>query len=278
MARRSCQAQNLSYPAACRCRHSPSPTAPSTIHHPTPSSRSSSPVCDLLPPATHAEAFGARLTEAFEPWRVGGLPVSALSDGFAQMKPWCRVWMCVIGGQIYVKAWRREGSDFKPELISGTRHTSALLGLAGTARRHKLPDVCALHSCLDMPIVPRVESALAPLVLSPPPPPPPPPSPSPLVLSFLSSDDHYDVPWPDYKHWGLPSANVPPWGNVRAAVLRAADALPFAARSRQLFANTAVSEGGVDRCAAFARPRVPCAHGSRLSAALAHRRGAAQAR
>jgi hypothetical protein len=238
----SCQhgdATNMSMPAACRCQRRPQRT-PEPL--PQPSDQSGSAACDLQAPASHAEAFDARLTAAFKPWQ-GSSSLSALSDGFSAMRPWCRVWACVIRGQLYVKGWRREGSDFKAELLSGNRHASFLLGLVGTLQRHKLPDVCALHSCLDMPLVRR---------------PAPHASVPPLVLSFMSSDDHRDVPWPDYKHWGLPSTRtmvgVPPWGDVREAVLRAADARPYAARRGQLFANTAVGEDGVDKCAAAPRP------------------------
>ena len=56
----------------------------------------------------------------------------------------------------------------------------------------------------------------------------------PPVLSYMSSRDHFDVPWPDYAFFGRRDKRMSPWPCSSAQIFDAADALPFEARSDTL--------------------------------------------
>jgi len=54
-----------------------------------------------------------------------------------------------------------------------------------------------------------------------------------LVLSYMSSLDHFDVPWPDYLFWGRPASRTASWASVLDAILAEADSVPFSSRLRR---------------------------------------------
>ena len=159
--------------------------------------------------------WGPLLRRVLAPWSGGGggggAPRQSLHDAvgaYHARANWCRLMTCIVNGSLWVRADRHDAS----RLIMAYRTSSFLLGLATLLQRHPaLPDVCLVHSCMDVPSVPAAHDA-------------------PPVLGYTSADGFADVPWPDYLHWGRPESLVSPWDLARRDILGHAAALPFEER------------------------------------------------
>jgi len=238
-------------------------------------------------PRNFEQAFGQAIRRSLSPW--AGCPALTLSDlrrHFEVGAPWCRLQVCLVRGELLVRAFGRgkddkDGKDgsgggggkLSVEYLGAERQHAALLGLAElleVAPQLRELAVCVAFNCQDRPSAHGRTD------------PPPPsatrngtkhlpsklaesiasasaaatalgaapqawcqwrPEPPPLLLSYMTSLDHWDVPWPDYLFWGLDAPLDAPqkkravadWATVRASVLRAADAqLPHASRAREL--------------------------------------------
>ena len=95
-------------------------------------------------------------------------------------------------------------------------------------KRHAIPNVCVTLSCSDRPVVPKRSVRRRQ---------------PPLILSYMTSRDHFDVPWPDYLFWGRPASQAAAWSTVHKAVLNEAGRLPFHQRLRRtLYASKPLTQ------------------------------------
>ena len=168
------------------------------------------PSCPLSEPATFDEAFGKAIRSSLQPWSSTSMTMQSINMQLLFAAEWCRCQLCVVRGKLYLRGWRRSAT--KPgaplaELLNGSRHHAAILGMAAMLRRHDVGDVCVTINCQDRPAVwkyyrSEAKSSAADSVKS-----------SggsthsdsvssvplsrygrPLLLSYMSSADHWDVP------------------------------------------------------------------------------------
>ena len=217
------------------------------------------------------EAFGRAIREHLAPWLKSRRPMDlrTLHQHLTRsgLVPWCRLQTCLIRGRIYVRAFGRskEPGRFTAESLGASRQHAALLGFAELLRsqqRLARVDVCISLNCQDRPAIhkpplnprnysegtvghcqrlrllsrsgsPRVDMlcnmSLALQRIKQPPA---------LALSYMTTDDHHDVPWPDYLHWGKPQHHVAHWQTMRDAILQQSRLLPYTSRQpRMLYAS-----------------------------------------
>ena len=209
----------------------------SDLRHTSERQSSSETACDAAAstPATFEEAYGVFVERSLAPWaRWPHAGVRELDEDFDAAPPWCRVQLCVIRGELHVRAFRYENRSGRlhltKERIDGGRQTAFVLGYAALLRQHRLlPDGCVLLSCSDRPIFSRRVRQRSGRPR--------------MVLSYMTSADHHDLTWPDYLFWGRPGSHSASWPSVYNATLTDADALPFSQRlDRTLYASKLVTE------------------------------------
>jgi len=195
-------------------------------------------------PASTGAAFDDKIKEWLSPWRGTVGLLSAMERSFwGGLRPWCRVFACVVNGELHVRALEaktRDGKLCAPESIHIQRAAAALIGLANTLRRFPIPDVCVMLSCQDRPIqIARpYGSKLNPS------------STPPLAFAYMSSADHFDVPWPDYLFAGMPSKHIGPWDVASAQIQKYSDSIPFMQRRPlQLYAQAPQKQLALDTLA-----------------------------
>ncbi|KAL1500627.1 hypothetical protein AB1Y20_013279 [Prymnesium parvum] len=231
----------LTQPAAACGRDDP-PLASS-------SEPASSCTAPLGEPSSFEEAFGAAISRRLQPWNATWMGMQHINQQLLMAAEWCRVQLCVVHGRLYLRGWWRSRAAASPlmrENLGGFRHHTAILGLAETLKRHAVEDVCITINCQDRPSVwkymsvPRPgRSAGAPPMIVPvrwgrlg----------APLLLSYMSSKDHLDVPWPDYLFWGRTSKLVAPWEVVLRGITDESARVPYRARLRRAVYSASVPQ------------------------------------
>ena len=229
-------------------------------------------------PRTFEKAYGEAIRRSLSPWAgCPAMTLAELRRHFETGAPWCRAQVCLVSGELHVLAFSRsKDGDGKlgVEYLGAERQHAALLGLAEllelTPQLREI-SVCVTFNCQDRPAAhgrndppeprspmrsPRrngskampskLAAAAAAAAASATTTGAAPsawckwrPESPPLLLSYMTSLDHWDVPWPDYLFWGLDAPQkkkaVADWATVRASVLRAADEqLPYASRPREM--------------------------------------------
>ncbi|KAF8402652.1 hypothetical protein HHK36_010741 [Tetracentron sinense] len=93
----------------------------------------------------------------------------------------------IVGGRLYV--------DFYYACVQ-SRAMFTVWGLLQLLRRYPgmVPDVDLMFDCMDRPVVNRMEYAA------------PPP-----LFRYCTTDEHFDIPFPDWSFWGWPEINIGPW-------------------------------------------------------------------
>ena len=72
----------------------------------------------------------------------------------------------------------------------------------------------------------------------------------PLAFAYMSSRDHFDVPWPDYLFAGMPGKHIGPWEIASAQIQSYSDRTPFLQRHpHQLYAQAPQDEKNLDQLA-----------------------------
>ena len=213
-------------------------------------------------PSTFGAAYGSEIQRQLRPWAGRRLNLAMLRKHLDAPAPWCRLQVCVINRRLVLRAFtmRNESTPrerLQPEYLQASRIHAALLELAemlATAEATRLSKsaACVTLSCGDRPCVSRpplypgtgnlttgrcdrrdgsgLNSELRARCVEvreqhrrkregPP-----------LILSYMSSLDHYDVPWPDYLFAGKPPSGIPSWRVLHADLLQHARRLPYAER------------------------------------------------
>ena len=113
----------------------------------------------------------------------------------------------IVDQELYVAPLHHGGGRLCPE--SRWRYTVwGLLQLLRIFPEHRVPDVVVNFYCYDTPKVSRqgVEGGRF-------------GSRIPFLLSYCSSADHLDVPWPDYSFFGWPELRIPSWESFAPGML-----------------------------------------------------------
>ena len=199
-------------------------------------------------PQDFDQAFGPAIRAALLPWNNSIISMQMLHTQLMFAAPWCRVQACVVRAKLYVRGWRRSSARPGPllrETLIGSRQYAAILGIAGVLERHDVGDVCVTINCQDRPAVPAgflksAASTTRPL----------PgrthqsgPTKRPLLLSYMSSVDHLDVPWPDYLFWGRKAKVVGPWEETRTSILEQSRQVAYKSRENMIYGASVVLDG-----------------------------------
>lgn len=162
--------------------------------------------------ASFDEAFGDAIRSSLAPWNSTVMTMQTINMQLLFAAAWCRCQLCIVRGKLYLRGWRRSAA--KPgvpsaEFLNGSRHHAAILGLAAMLRRHDVGNVCVTINCQDRPAAwkyyhaPSSAGAAATKgsnTLEKPVAVPPSRHGRPLLLSYMSSKDHWDVPCTQFEH------------------------------------------------------------------------------
>ncbi|KAG7949462.1 hypothetical protein I3843_13G063900 [Carya illinoinensis] len=119
-----------------------------------------------------------------EPWARTGISLSHLAEAqkFAAFR------VVIVAGKLYV--------DLYYTCVQ-SRMMFTIWGLLLLLKRYpgKVPDVDMMFDCMDRPRINVTEHKSMPLPL----------------FRYCTTEDHYDIPFPDWSFWGWPETNLRPW-------------------------------------------------------------------
>ncbi|KAL5580742.1 hypothetical protein UlMin_013184 [Ulmus minor] len=119
-----------------------------------------------------------------EPWSRTGISIAHLDEarGLAAFR------VVIVGGKLFV--------DLYYDCVQ-SRAMFTIWGLLKLLRRYPglVPDVDMMFDCMDKPSVNRTERGSMPLPL----------------FRYCTTQDHFDIPFPDWSFWGWPETNLNPW-------------------------------------------------------------------
>ncbi|XP_057955874.1 uncharacterized protein LOC131149447 [Malania oleifera] len=119
-----------------------------------------------------------------EPWSRTRISTTHLAEArqFAAFR------VVIVGGRLYV--------DLYYACVQ-SRAMFTVWGLLQLLRRYPgmVPDVDMMFDCMDKPMVNRTEHESLPLPL----------------FRYCTTQDHFDIPFPDWSFWGWPETNLRPW-------------------------------------------------------------------
>nr|UYE91542.1 putative glycosyltransferase [Anoectochilus roxburghii] len=91
-------------------------------------------------------------------------------------------------------------------------------GLLQLLRRYPgmVPDVDLMFDCMDRPAINRTEHDPAGTGTVPPP-----------LFRYCTTEEHYDIPFPDWSFWGWPEVNIKPWDEQFREIKNGSEAIPW---------------------------------------------------
>ncbi|KAH7542248.1 uncharacterized protein LOC107410848 [Ziziphus jujuba] len=145
----------------------------------------------LLSRSTKAKASGKKCPDFYrwihhdlEPWSRTRISTTHLKEAreFAAFRA------VIVGGKLYV--------DLYYACVQ-SRAMFTIWGLLQLLRRYPgmVPDVDMMFDCMDKPSINRTEHRSMPLPL----------------FRYCTTEDHFDIPFPDWSFWGWPETNLNPW-------------------------------------------------------------------
>ncbi|KDP46492.1 hypothetical protein JCGZ_08464 [Jatropha curcas] len=120
-----------------------------------------------------------------EPWSRTGITKNHIMEA----KNFAAFRVVIFGGRLYL--------DLYYACVQ-SRLMFTIWGLLQMLRRYPgmVPDVDFMFDCMDRPIINKTEHSSMPLPL----------------FRYDTTEDHFDIPFPDWSFWGWPEINIRSWG------------------------------------------------------------------
>ncbi|XP_028752947.1 O-glucosyltransferase rumi [Neltuma alba] len=156
---------------------------------------------------TKCPEFFSSIYRDLKPWAASKISKAHLLE--AQNYAAFRV--LVVGGKLYV--------DLYYACVQ-SRAMFTIWGLLQLLRRYPgmVPDVDIMFDCMDKPTIKRTEHQSMPLPL----------------FRYCTTNEHFDIPFPDWSFWGWSEINIRPWHEEFPDIKRGSQTVPW--NNRQPFA------------------------------------------
>ncbi|KAG6681114.1 hypothetical protein I3842_13G075800 [Carya illinoinensis] len=143
-----------------------------------------------------------------EPWARTGISLSHLAEAqkFAAFR------VVIVAGKLYV--------DLYYTCVQ-SRMMFTIWGLLLLLKRYpgKVPDVDMMFDCMDRPRINVTEHKSMPLPL----------------FRYCTTEDHYDIPFPDWSFWGWPETNLRPWDEELRDIKRGSQRISWSKKWPQAY-------------------------------------------
>ncbi|GAV66613.1 Glyco_transf_90 domain-containing protein [Cephalotus follicularis] len=160
---------------ACRYRDPTTTTTRTTPKRRRPHSPHTIPKCP---------EFFSFIHKDLEPWARNRISINHVMEA----KRHAAFRVVIVGGRLFV--------DLYYACVQ-SRQMFTIWGLVQLLRRYpdSVPDVDMMFDCMDKPSISRTEHEAMPLPL----------------FRYCTTQDHFDIPFPDWSFWGWPETNLRPW-------------------------------------------------------------------
>ncbi|XP_021715534.1 O-glucosyltransferase rumi homolog [Chenopodium quinoa] len=129
-------------------------------------------------------AFFRYIHRDLAPWSKSRISLQRVMEA----KEYAAFRVVIVGGRLFV--------DFYYACVQ-SRMMFTVWGLLQLLKRYPglVPDVDLMFDCMDKPAINRTEHRSRPLPL----------------FRYCTTNEHFDIPFPDWSFWGWPEVNVGPW-------------------------------------------------------------------